>query len=82
MGGTKTTIHKKLALVPPRGKVFPAVSAAFLYLVPGYMSGKPANGRTFPPPIARPSSTLVLSASLRADPDSHFLILGVHVDSG
>jgi hypothetical protein len=82
VGGTKTTTQKRLALMPPRRKVFPTISPAFFVLIPGYLSGKLANGRTLHPPIARPSSTLVSSASLRAEPGSHSLIVDVHVDNG
>jgi hypothetical protein len=57
------------------------VSPVFSSLGHGAMSGKSAIGRTLLPLIARPSSTLVSSASLRDDPGSHSLILGVHVTS-
>jgi hypothetical protein len=51
-------------------------------LIPGYMSRKSASDRTLHPQFARPSSTLVSSASLRAYPGSHSLLLGVPSDSG
>jgi hypothetical protein len=43
-------------------------------VVPGYLSGESASGRTLHSPIARPSSTLVSSASLRASLGSHSFI--------
>jgi hypothetical protein len=43
---------------------------------------KLASDHTLRPPFARPSSTLVSSANLRAYPGSHSSILGVPSDSG
>jgi hypothetical protein len=81
VGGTKTTAKKASAhaaalnFFRPFPRLFPC-------LVPGYLSGKRAGGRTLRPPIARPSSTLASSATFRADSGSDSLILGVRVDSG
>jgi hypothetical protein len=52
--------------------------ACFFIQVPEYLYGD----RTLHPPFARPSSTMVSSASLRAYPGAHPLILGVPSDGG
>jgi hypothetical protein len=66
-----------------------ALAAALKSHFPGFFCAgtrvpvwQPAVDRTLRPPFARPSSTLILSASLRAYPGSHSLILGVPSDSG
>jgi hypothetical protein len=82
VGGDQDYRTKK-ANVPAAGlKCLPGHFPGFFVLVPGYMFGKLANGRTLYPPIVRPSSTLASIASLRADPGSHSRIFCVHVDSG
>jgi hypothetical protein len=80
-GGRDQDYHTEKASAPaPAMKSFPGHFLGFLTST-RVLSGKPAGGRSLHPPIARRSSTLVSSASLRAYTCSQSLILGVHVDS-
>jgi hypothetical protein len=62
-----------------RAKKFPGhfPRPAFSVLVPGNLLGKSDSDHNLHSPFARPSMTLVSSASLRVDMDSHSLILGI-----